>query len=113
MPTYYVKITSPSSNTYKVEVSGIDLQGQSGNVPLQWQIDESCFPAWSFVNLPPPSARGIEIKNPGNAFTFASAGARTVTWTRNAPDNVLYDYTLSVTNNNVTLIIDPSIINRP
>lgn len=113
MPTYNVKVTTPAPNTYKVEVSGIDLRGQpaSGTV-LQWRIDDASFPAWSFVNPPPPDARGIDIKNPGSAFSFGSAGARTCTWTRSVSDDLLYDYMLSVTNGTVTLIIDPSIINR-
>ena len=112
MPTYNVRITTPSPDTYKVEVAGIDLRGVGTGVPLQWQIDPQNSP-WSFVNPPPPSARGIDIKNPGSAFSFASAGAKICTWTRNSTDNNLYDYTLSVTNGQITLIIDPSIINQP
>lgn len=111
--TYNVTITTPSTNKYQVAVNGIDLRGKGTGIVLQWQIDQQNSPTWSFVNPPPPGARGVDIKNPGSAFTFGSAGAKVCTWTRNSSDNNLYDYTLSVTNGQTTLIIDPSIINQP
>ena len=112
-----IETVTASSKTLQIQAipEPIDLTGQGqGAIVIQWRIDQGS--PWSFVMPPPPNTKGIEIKNPGSAFSDPGGGGQKVwTWTRNAgqANGATYPYTIRVTDNTSTVCWDPTIINRP
>ena len=111
-----IETVTASSKTIQIQVDQepINLTGQGqGAVVIRWQIDQQS--PWSFLTPPPPQARGIQVKNPGSAFTGGSGGPKIQTWTRNPnqANGQTYNYSIWVTDGTTTLSWDPSIINQP
>lgn len=110
-----ITVTEAPPGTFQIELDNepFNLAGLGTPRPIRWRIDDNLGSTWYF------SSTGIGITRPPSSGVFDPPAngpgprPRVVTSNRRVADNNFYKYSISVTNGNTTLVVDPSIINYP
>jgi len=113
--TIQITVTESPSNTFRIDVSEdpIDLRGVPGAIRIQWTLAGDA--SWHFAGGGSGKGSGIAIPDAVPAV-FKDDGMvpnnKGYAWTRLKADDRKYKYSIGVTNDKTTLILDPGIINE-
>jgi hypothetical protein len=101
----------PANASISIQVSEDPVMlhghGHGNGAFVHWDIQTA---GWVFVS----SGDGVAITKAGNRFRHIGDGnlGTRHTWQRDTIDGLTYKYTIAVTDGNVTLTWDPSIVNK-
>jgi hypothetical protein len=115
--TVKVVMRTPSEIAISVDKEPVHLKNVGPDDHIRWEMHPDSV-GWTFTKHSSGASNGVGIKDAGAVF-HDHGGANDQKhhkWHRNAKDNKVYSYTISVTNETVsktptTLVWDPSIIN--
>ena len=89
-------------------LGGMGFGNAGAGAPITWQLDITDASGWTFND-------GISIAAPQSHFGNGTLAGNKLTYNCNRlyADNATRKYSISVTDGNIVIVIDPTIINQP